>query len=128
MLARRFLWVVAIAIFIVIVLGFAWRLAGNRLLSTFSEDARALIEGQPIGKHNALLGAMRQRFADRDSGGRGQQTFDLRIAIHAVTAVESALLDLRRGPTGRRKQLFVVADATGIGLVQDVVPAPAQAK
>lgn len=33
MLARRFLWVVAIAIFIVIVLGFAWRLAGNRLLS-----------------------------------------------------------------------------------------------
>src|SRR3546814_455523 len=37
---------------------------------------------------------MRQRFADRDSGGRGQQTFDLRVAIHAVTAVESALLDL----------------------------------
>lgn len=58
------------------------------------EDARALIEGQPIGNYNALLGAMRQRFADRDSGGRGQQTFDLRIAIHAVTAVESALLDL----------------------------------
>src|SRR6185369_2512993 len=26
--------------------------------------------------------------------GRGAQTFDLRIAIHAVTAVESALLDL----------------------------------
>jgi glucarate dehydratase len=31
---------------------------------------------------------------DRDSGGRGLQTFDLRTAIHAVTAVESALLDL----------------------------------
>src|SRR2546427_13110533 len=28
------------------------------------------------------------------SGGRGLQTFDLRIAVHAVTAVESALLDL----------------------------------
>jgi len=58
------------------------------------EDARALIEGQPIGHYNALLNAMRQRFADRDSGGRGQQTFDLRVAIHAVTAVECALLDL----------------------------------
>ena len=58
------------------------------------EDARALIEGQPIGHYNALLNSMRQRFADRDSGGRGQQTFDLRVAIHAVTAVECALLDL----------------------------------
>ena len=33
-------------------------------------------------------------FADRDAGGRGAQTFDLRVAVHAVTAVESALLDL----------------------------------
>ena len=33
-------------------------------------------------------------FADRDSGGRGLQTFDLRTTIHAVTAIESALLDL----------------------------------
>jgi glucarate dehydratase len=37
---------------------------------------------------------MRTRFADRDSGGRGLQTFDLRITIHAVTAIESAFLDL----------------------------------
>ncbi|MCV5307348.1 glucarate dehydratase, partial [Escherichia coli] len=36
----------------------------------------------------------RKAFADRDSGGRGLQTFDLRIAIHAVTALEAALLDL----------------------------------
>ena len=27
-------------------------------------------------------------------GGRGLQTFDLRITVHAVTAIESALLDL----------------------------------
>ena len=66
---------------------------GEKIRQTL-EDARPLIEGQPIGAHHALLNAMRQRFADRDSGGRGQQTFDLRIAIHAVTAVESALLDL----------------------------------
>ena len=37
---------------------------------------------------------MQQAFADRDSGGRGLQTFDLRTTIHAVTAIESALLDL----------------------------------
>ena len=34
------------------------------------------------------------RFADRDAGGRGLQTFDLRTTVHAVTALESALLDL----------------------------------
>lgn len=43
----------------------------------------------------AILNEMRARFANRDSGGRGQQTFDLRTTIHAVTAVESALLDLQ---------------------------------
>ncbi len=32
---------------------------------------------------------MRQRFADRDAGGRGLQTFDLRTTIHAVTALEA---------------------------------------
>jgi glucarate dehydratase len=37
---------------------------------------------------------MRKTFSDRDSAGRGLQTFDLRITIHAVTAVEAALLDL----------------------------------
>ncbi|PUE31524.1 glucarate dehydratase [Limnohabitans sp. Jir72] len=66
---------------------------GEKIRQTL-EDARPLVEGQPIGHYNAMLQAMRQQFADRDSGGRGQQTFDLRITIHAVTAVESALLDL----------------------------------
>ena len=66
---------------------------GEKIRQTL-EDARALIEGQPIGDYNRLLNSLRQRFADRDSGGRGLQTFDLRITIHAVTAVESALLDL----------------------------------
>lgn len=65
---------------------------GERIRQTL-EDARSLIAGKPLGEHRALL-AMRLKFADRDSGGRGLQTFDLRIAIHAVTAVESALLDL----------------------------------
>jgi glucarate dehydratase len=66
---------------------------GEKIRQTL-EDARPLIEGLPIGKYNQVLNAMRQQFADRDSGGRGNQTFDLRTTIHAVTAVESALLDL----------------------------------
>ena len=57
-------------------------------------DARALVVGQPIGAHQRILQQVQQQFADRDSGGRGQQTFDLRTTIHAVTAIESALLDL----------------------------------
>ncbi|MBT9477667.1 glucarate dehydratase [Polaromonas sp.] len=66
---------------------------GEKIRQTL-EDARALVVGQPIGDHQRVLQQMHQQFADRDSGGRGQQTFDLRTTIHAVTAVESALLDL----------------------------------
>lgn len=66
---------------------------GEKIRQTL-EDAAALVVGQSIGNYNAILNRMREAFAARDSGGRGLQTFDLRIAIHAVTAVESALLDL----------------------------------
>ena len=58
------------------------------------EEARDLVVGRSIGDRHAVLDAMRQRFGSRDAGGRGNQTFDLRVAIHAVTAVEAGLLDL----------------------------------
>ena len=58
------------------------------------EDARPLVIGQGLGSYNRLLNAVRERFADRDSAGRGLQTFDLRVMVHAVTALEAALLDL----------------------------------
>ncbi len=66
---------------------------GEKIRQTL-EDAAALVVGQPIGAHQGLLRRVQQAFADRDSGGRGLQTFDLRTTIHAVTAIESALLDL----------------------------------
>ncbi|WP_050401664.1 glucarate dehydratase [Bradyrhizobium embrapense] len=66
---------------------------GEKIRKTL-EDARDLVVGQTIGGCNNILASMRQAFADRDAGGRGKQTFDLRVTIHAVTAVESALLDL----------------------------------
>jgi glucarate dehydratase len=66
---------------------------GEKIRQTL-EDARPLIVGQPLGAQQRLLQEVQRRFADRDSAGRGLQTFDLRTAIHAVTAIESALLDL----------------------------------
>ncbi|QOL48329.1 glucarate dehydratase [Massilia litorea] len=66
---------------------------GEKIRQTI-EDARSLVVGKTLGEYNNVLNAMRTAFAGRDAGGRGQQTFDLRVAIHAVTAVESALLDL----------------------------------
>ena len=66
---------------------------GEKIRQTL-EDARDLVVGQPIGAHAGLLQRVQRQFADRDAGGRGLQTFDLRTTIHAVTAIESALLDL----------------------------------
>ncbi|HEY2979410.1 MAG TPA: glucarate dehydratase [Burkholderiaceae bacterium] len=66
---------------------------GEKIRQTL-EDAQALVVSRPIGAHAAVLQAVQRVFADRDAGGRGQQTFDLRTTVHAVTAIESALLDL----------------------------------
>jgi glucarate dehydratase len=66
---------------------------GEKIRQTI-DDARPIVVGQPLGRYNAVLAEMRKAFADRDAGGRGQQTFDLRTTIHAVTAIESAMLDL----------------------------------
>ena len=58
------------------------------------EESQPLVVGQPLAAYNAILNTVRARFADRDSEGRGQQTFDLRTTVHALTAIESAMLDL----------------------------------
>ncbi|MEO8389622.1 MAG: glucarate dehydratase [Polaromonas sp.] len=111
---------------------------GEKIRNTL-EDARELIEGQSIGAWNQILNTLRTRFADRDSGGRGNQTFDLRVAIHAVTAVESALLDLlgqflgvpvaallgdgqQRDSVAMLGYLFYVADRKQTGLAYDSAP------
>jgi glucarate dehydratase len=57
-------------------------------------DAHPLVAGHSIAAYNNILDSVSRRFADRDSGGRGLQTFDQRTTIHAVTAIEAALLDL----------------------------------
>jgi glucarate dehydratase len=67
---------------------------GGEAIRQTLEDAGEIVVGRKVGDWQAVLTEIRTRFADRDAGGRGLQTFDLRTTIHAVTAVESALLDL----------------------------------
>jgi len=66
---------------------------GEKIRATL-EDAAPLVVGQGIGNVQAVLRSVQQAFAERDADGRGQQTFDLRTTIHAVAAIESAMLDL----------------------------------
>ncbi len=67
---------------------------GGEVIRRTLEEAVPLVVGQPVGAYNNILNAVRRGFADRDSGGRGLQTFDLRTTIHVVTALEAAVLDL----------------------------------
>nr|WP_294863923.1 glucarate dehydratase [uncultured Pseudogulbenkiania sp.] len=66
---------------------------GEKIRQTL-EDSAVLVVGQPIGHYKQILKTVQTSFADRDAGGRGLQTFDLRTTIHTVTALEAALLDL----------------------------------
>ncbi|MDQ2776317.1 MAG: glucarate dehydratase [Acidobacteriota bacterium] len=67
---------------------------GGERIRRVLEEARDLIIGSSLGSYNAILNTMRERFADRDPEGRGLQTFDQRTAVHVITAIEAALLDL----------------------------------
>ncbi|EFE97897.1 glucarate dehydratase [Serratia odorifera DSM 4582] len=66
---------------------------GEKIRQTL-EDAQPLVIGKTLGEYKNVMAAVRQRFADRDASGRGQQTFDLRTTIHVVTGIEAAMLDL----------------------------------
>ncbi len=67
---------------------------GGEKIRQVLEESRPLVEGQRIAACQQILNQIKARFADRDTEGRGLQTFDLRTTVHAVTAIESALLDL----------------------------------
>jgi glucarate dehydratase len=67
---------------------------GGESIRQTLEQSALLVLGQPVSDFGAVKRAIEQRFGALDAGGRGRQTFDQRVAIHAMTAVESALLDL----------------------------------
>ncbi len=90
---------------------------GGEKIRNVLEESAPLVVGQSLAAYNAVLEAMRLRFADRDTEGRGLQTFDLRTTIHARTAVESAMLDL----LGQFLNLPVAA-LLGEGIQRTAVP------
>jgi glucarate dehydratase len=81
------------------------------------EEAGALLVGEPIARYAGLLRAVGGRYADLDAAGRGRQTFDQRVTVHAVTALESALLDLLGQHLG-----VPVAELLGEGRQRRAVP------
>ena len=66
---------------------------GEKIRRTL-EDTRELVVGAGIGDWNRILIEVGKQFGDRDAGGRGLQTFDLRTTVHVQAALECALLDL----------------------------------
>src|ERR1700753_1636349 len=66
---------------------------GEKIRQTL-EDTRELVVGAGIGDWNRILLQVGKQFGDRDAGGRGLQTFDLRTTVHVQAALECALLDL----------------------------------
>ncbi|GAA3290220.1 enolase C-terminal domain-like protein [Arthrobacter citreus] len=81
------------------------------------EEAGALITGRPVARFRSILREVAVTFSDRDAGGRGLQTFDLRTTVHAVTGIESALLDLHGQFLG-----VPVAELLGDGQQRSAVP------
>ena len=67
---------------------------GGEKIRRVLEDASSLMLNQPIAAFNQVLKNVKEKYASLDQQGRGLQTFDLRVTIHALTAIESAFLDL----------------------------------
>ncbi|EGP4822356.1 TPA: enolase C-terminal domain-like protein [Enterococcus faecium] len=67
---------------------------GGKNIQKVLEDAKQLLIGKTIGEYKNVLKKVHHNFNHLDSSGRGLQTYDLRTTIHAVTAIESAFLDL----------------------------------
>ncbi len=67
---------------------------GGESIRAVLEEATPLIIGANIADRGRVMNVVLNKFAARDSSGRGMQTYDQRVTIHAVTAIEAAFLDL----------------------------------
>jgi len=82
--------------------------------------------GRSIGAHHDVLDSVRKKFAERDSGGRGQQTFDLRVTIQQIGSAmfrrgeEAAYAEFRERvtPAGRGWLERLPAPLLAIGLYE----------
>jgi glucarate dehydratase len=90
---------------------------GGEAIAATIREAAPLLTGRPLARYRGLLRTVATTFAGRDKGGRGLQTFDLRTTVHAVTGIESALLDLLGQHLG-----VPVAELLGDGQQRTAVP------
>jgi len=90
---------------------------GGAAIRAVVADATPALVGESIGAVKNLVARVQRDFADRDAGGRGAQTFDLRTTVHAVAGLESALLDLLGQHLG-----VPLAALLGEGVQREVVP------
>src|SRR5580704_10228708 len=58
---------------------------GGEKIRQVLEESRPLVEGKRIASYQKILNQVRDHFGDRDTQGRGLQTFDLRTTVHAAT-------------------------------------------
>lgn len=88
---------------------------GERIRKTL-ENAKEYILNRKISEYKNIVNTIYNKYTS-DKDIRGNQTFDLRVGIHAVTAVESALLDLM----GKFLQIPVAA-LLGDGQQREYIP------
>jgi glucarate dehydratase len=72
----------------------AGEVPGGEMITQTLRECEPIVSGASVATYKDVLRQVRTRFADRDAGGRGVQTFDLRCTIHVITAIEAAMLDL----------------------------------
>lgn len=90
---------------------------GGEHIKAAIEEAGREIAGRPVALVNRIVSELHRKFATVDAGGRGEQTFDLRVGVHATTAIEAGLLDLHGQFLG-----LPVADLLAAGQQRDAVP------
>jgi glucarate dehydratase len=67
---------------------------GGEPIREVIEQSRDLLVGAETSDRERIVNRVLNQFAHCDATGRGPQTFDQRVAVHASAAIESALLDL----------------------------------
>ena len=67
---------------------------GGEPIREVLDQCHGLVDGAETASYPSIVDRILSQFASCDAGGRGPQTFDQRVAVHAATAIEAALLDL----------------------------------
>lgn len=92
--------------------------ATDKIIQTL-ERCKNLVEGKSVGDYKAIVNEISAAISGGEGDVRGNQTFDLRVAVHVITGIESALLDL----AGQVMQLPVAALLGQRGQQRDEVEA-----